>query len=237
MSRARIGALVAGLGLFAGALASPAIVFTPDARSNPKRDECAFAVEDDVMCESFSFGGPGLASCTVVDRQTSGQTSEKAFVDKRKILEYCKGWELPVTAVSDGYEILLTGFLGVLVGVFAWFANPLMLLAVLLSTFKKRLASIILSVAAIALGLQSYALKAIPFNESSMDPGNLNFVDHFGLGFYLWMASLLTCAVYCFLKPGDDPRGRATSGPVKCNGAFKPTSAAYSLMARNQTST
>lgn len=196
MSKRRLHVLIAGLGLFVGALSFPAIIFKADARSNPKRGECAFAVKDNVMCESFAFGGPGLTSCGRVERPASGKT----FIDKGKILDYCKGWDAPVAGSYYGYGILLMGFLGAFVGVFAWFANPLMLLAVLLSMFKKRLASMILSVAAMALGLQSYMLEAVPFNESSMDPGNLNLVDHLGLGFYLWMGSLVTFSVYCFLK-------------------------------------
>lgn len=154
------------------------------------------------MCESFSFGGPGLTSCELVD----GKTSDKTFVDKRKILDYCKGWDSPVAATDYGYHILLLGFFGVFVGEFAWYANPLMLVGLMLSMFKKRLAaliSVILSVCAIALGLQSYMLKAVPFNESSMKPENMNYVDHFGLGFYLWMAALVMFSAYSFLKKGD----------------------------------
>jgi hypothetical protein len=204
VSKLRMRILIAGLGLFVAALFFPGIIFKPDARSNPKHSECAFAVQDNVMCESFSFGGPGLTSCEVVEGKTSGKT----FVDKGKILDYCKGWDSPVAASYYGYRILLMGFLGVLVGQFAWFANPLMLLALLLSTFKKRLASMILSVSSIALGLQSYVLEAVPFNESSMDSDNLNFVDHLGRGFYLWMGSLVTFSVYCLLRKEDDAARR-----------------------------
>jgi hypothetical protein len=196
--------LIAGLVLFAGALMSPAIVFKPDARSNPKRGECAFAVNDNVMCQSFSFGGSGMTSCERIEPANSGRT----FVDEGKILDYCKGWELPVADAYFGYRVLLLGFLGVLVGVFAWLANSLMLLAVLLSAFNKRTASMILAVSSITLGLQSFMLEAVPFNESSMDPGNLNFVDHLGIGFYVWIGSLGTFAVYCFLKKADDAAPR-----------------------------
>jgi hypothetical protein len=185
MTKIRVYVLIAGLGLFVGALSSPAIIFRPDARSNPKRDECAFAVKDDVMCETFSFGGPRPTSCELVERKKSGKT----FVDKGKILDYCKGWESPVAASYYGYRILLMGFLGALVGVFAWFANPLMLLALLLSTLNKHLAAMILSVSSLALGVQSYMLEAVPFDESSME---------------LWMGSLGTLSMYCFLKKGRD---------------------------------
>jgi hypothetical protein len=199
MGKLRICVLIAGLALFAGALFFPAVIFKPDARSNPKRGECGFAVEDDVMCGSFSFGGPGSTLCERVEVKTSGKT----YVDKARILDYCKGWDAPVAGSYHGYEILLSGALGVLLGMFAWFANPLMLLALLLSMLKTRLPSMILSVASIALGLQSYWLEAVPFNESSMKPDNLNVVDHLGPGFYLWMGSLVMFTAYCFLKKAD----------------------------------
>ncbi|HSA60318.1 MAG TPA: hypothetical protein VLJ37_11610 [bacterium] len=195
----RSGLLIAGLGLFVLALFSPGIVYRPDVRSNPKHGECAFAVTEGVQCSSFSFGGSGMTSCERVEDATSG----KAFVDKGKIIDYCKGWQEPVAQVDYGYKILLMGFLGVFVGVFAWFANPLMLLALALAKFKKRLGASIVSVIAVALGLQSYMLRAVPFNESSMDPKNLNFVDYLGLGFYLWMGSLVVLALFCLLKRND----------------------------------
>lgn len=195
----RLYVLIAGLALYAAALAFPAIIYKPDPRSNPKRSECGFAVTDDVMCQSFSFGGPGPTLCQRVEGNTSGKT----FVDKGKILEYCKGWDLPVAGSLYGYEILPMGVLGVLLGVFAWFANLLTLLAVVLSAFGKRLAAMILSVGSVALGLQSFALDAVPFSEASMKPDNLNIVDRLGPGFYLWMASLVVFAVYCFLKKPD----------------------------------
>lgn len=200
MSKFRTCVLIAGLLLFAGALLSPAIVFKPDARSNPKRSACAFAVKDNVMCESFSFGGPGMTSCGVADGKTAGKT----YVDKAKILDYCKGWDTSFADVYFGYRVLLMGYLGVFVGVFAWFANPLMLLAVLLSMRKRSLASMLLSVGATALALQSTMLEGVPFTESSMDPENLNVVDRLGIGFYLWIGALAAFAAYCFLRTGDD---------------------------------
>lgn len=200
MSKLRKYVLVVGLVLSVGALFSPGIIFKPDARSNPKAGECSFAVQDNVMCESFSFGGSGMTSCGLAQASTPG----KDLVDKKKILDYCKGWNAPVAAREYGYAILSTGFLGAFVGVFAWFANPLMVLAVVLSMFKKRLAAMMLSLCSLALGLQSGMLEAVPFNESSMDPKNLNLVDHLGLGFYLWMGSLAVFAAFCFSRAEDN---------------------------------
>src|SRR5215208_3780501 len=189
----RLYVLIAGLALYVAALSFPAIIFKPDPRSNPKSGECGFAVKDDVMCESFAFGGAGSTLCQ------RGNTPGKAFVDKRRILDYCQGWDLPVAGSLYGYQILAMGVLGVLVGIFAWFANLLTLLAVVLSAIGKRLAAMILSVSSVALGLQSLALDAVPFNEGSMKPENLNVVDHLGLGFHLWMCALVVFAAYCFL--------------------------------------
>lgn len=197
MGNLRIYVLIAGLALYGAALFAPAIVFKPDARSNPKGGECGFAIKDNVACESFAFGGSGSTVCQ------TGSTPGKAYVDKGKILEYCKGWDQPVAGSYRGYEVLLLGVLGILLGIFAWFANPVMLGAVMLAAFGKRLAAMILAVPAVALGLQSFALDAVPFNEASMEPGNLNVVDHLGPGFYLWMGSLMVFAAYCFLKTGD----------------------------------
>ena len=200
----RLAALIVGLALYAAALFAPAIIFKPDVRSNPKHGECGFAVGADVMCDSFAFGGGGSTSCS----RAGAGPSTKAFVDKAKILEYCKGWDQPVAGSYYGYETLLLGLLAVLLGIFAWFANPVMLLAVLLSAFRKRLAAMILSAASIALGLQSFALDAVPFNEASIQPDNLNVVDHLGLGFYLWMGSLVVFAAYCFLTTGGGAERR-----------------------------
>lgn len=209
LRKIRMWVLIAGLALYAAALFSPAIIFKPDARSNPKRSECAFAVKDGVRCGSFSFGGPGLTSCERVDSRKPGGT----FIDRKKILDYCMGWDTPVAELNYGYSVLLKGFLGVFAGVFAWFANPLMLLALLLSRLNKRPAAMILSACSVALGLQSWMLKAVPFNESSMRPENLNYVDHLGGGFYLWMGSLVAFAACCFLKSADAAERRQAARP------------------------
>ncbi|QEX23761.1 hypothetical protein FRZ61_37000 [Hypericibacter adhaerens] len=188
--------LIAGLALFAASLALPGIVHKPDVRSNPKHGECAYAVQDDVQCDAFSFGGSGMTSCGLA----AGDAAGRSFVDKQRILDYCQGWDAPVAGVARGYEILMMGWLGPLLGVFAWYAAPLMGLALLLSQIGKRIVATVLAAAALALGLQSYALKAIPFNESSMKPEDLNYVDHLGAGFYLWIAALAAFAVFCFLE-------------------------------------
>jgi hypothetical protein len=152
------------------------------------------------MCEAFTFGGSGSIMCQR-DKEPA-----KTFVDKQRILDYCKGWDVPVAGSLYGYEVLPLGALAAFLGVFAWFANFLMILAVVLAAIGKRLAAMILSVSAVALGLHSFALEAIPFSEVSMRPDNLNLVDRLGPGFYLWMGALAVFAAYCFMrKTGAKP--------------------------------
>jgi hypothetical protein len=104
----RLYVLIAGLALYLAALFFPAIVFKPDPRSNPKLGECGFAVKDNVLCEAFAFGGSGSTLCQRVEGNASG----KSFVERRRILEYCKGWDLPVAGTLYGYQILPMGVLG-----------------------------------------------------------------------------------------------------------------------------
>ena len=108
----RLAALIVGLALYAAALFAPAIVFKPDVRSNPKHGECGFAVKADVMCESFAFGGGGSTICQ------RGGAPGKTFVDKGKILDYCKGWDAPAAGALRGYEVLAMGVLGGLLPAF-----------------------------------------------------------------------------------------------------------------------
>jgi hypothetical protein len=199
----RIYLLILGIALYAGSLFAPSIHFKPDVRSNPKRFECSLAAQDDVVCESFPFGHDGSIVC-----QPGHPAPGKTYVDREKILQYCKGWDLPMSHSLYGYEVLLLGALGTFLGMFAWFSNPSMLLGLLLAAFGMRRTSTVLLLAAVALGLQSYALEGVPFNESSIEPDNLDFVDHLGLGFYLWMGSLSAFAAYCFLKREVSPTPR-----------------------------
>jgi hypothetical protein len=199
--------LIAGLALYAAALVAPAIIYKPDVRSNPKYGVCVSTVKDNVNCEAFPFRGDGSLICD------EDAKPDKTYIDKAKILDYCKGWDVPMARSSYGYELLLMGWVVILDGTLAWLANPLMLIAVSISGLgTNRAAAKILSVLAIVLGLQSYAFDGVPFTGGSSAADNLNSLDRLGLGFYLWMASLLAFAAYCFLKkPTPSPGQRATA--------------------------
>src|SRR5204863_5081498 len=110
----RLYVVIAAVALYAGALAAPAIIFKPDARSNPKHGECGFAVKDNVSCEAFRFGGSGSIVCQLSEFNKPGKT----YVDKGKILDYCKDWDLPVADSYYGYQVLPMGILAVFRGMF-----------------------------------------------------------------------------------------------------------------------
>lgn len=192
----RLVVLSAGFALYVAALFAPAIAFQPNARSNPKRYECEFAARDGVVCTAFPFGAArGSLICGL------GHVTGETYVDRAKILDYCQGWDMPVTRRPlRGYEVLLTGIVSIDFGMFAWFANLLMLVGLLLSAAGQRRAAVILMGGSIVLGLQSYLLHAIPADLGELVAGNRNVIDHLGLGFYLWMGSQVAFTAYCFLK-------------------------------------
>lgn len=191
----RLVVLIAGLALYAAALFAPAIAFEPNARSNPKRYECEYATREDVFCTAFRFGREGAnASCWPIYRP--GET----YVDRAKILDYCQGWDVPVARTATGAWALLTGIVSIDFGMFAWFANLLIPLGLLLSACRKHRAAVIVLVCSVALGLQSFALHDAPYDVPELMAGNRNVVDHLGLGFYLWIGSLVAFTAYCFLK-------------------------------------
>ena len=192
----RLSVLIVGVALYVGSLFAPAIAFEPNARSNPKRYECEFATRDGVLCTAFPFGSArGALICGF------GRVAGQTYVDRAKILDYCQGWDVPAAhRALRGYQVLLTGIVSIDFGMFAWFANLLIPVGLLLSAFRKHRAAVIVLVCSVALGLQSFALSDAPYDVPELMSGNRNVVDHLGLGFYLWMGSLVAFTAYCFLK-------------------------------------
>jgi len=83
-----------------------------------------------------------------------------------------------------GYWVLITGWIGLVFIQFAWFANPINLLALLVAHGNPRI-SLLLSFLALML-----ASGAFPFQEI---PTGINyekiFIKEFGIGFYVWYAA------------------------------------------------
>jgi hypothetical protein len=92
-----------------------------------------------------------------------------------------------LTAIVDSHEVLLgggvllLGWLGPLAGSFAWFANPLLILAMYFSK-EKPSAAMAAAFLGFALALTTFGLKIIPSDNGSYT------VLGFGAGCYLWLA-------------------------------------------------
>lgn len=106
------------------------------------------------------------------------------------------GFMRPDCAVPDkasGWFFLMMGPLGVLVGQFGWFANPLMLLSVLPLTARGKL-EVIFALAAVLLVGSTSLLTYIPNDVAG------NKVCGFGIGLYLWQACAILLAAMAVLR-------------------------------------
>ncbi|MBJ9976260.1 hypothetical protein IAE35_20780 [Pseudomonas sp. S75] len=104
-------------------------------------------------------------------------------------------------------QMLLYGPWGVAFGLYAWFANPLLALAILAHR-RLRWLALLAGAAALYLALGSLGIERLPDNRSYA----FHDVTGFGVGFYLWLAAILTfCAGqawWCFkVRRSDDMPG------------------------------
>jgi len=84
----------------------------------------------------------------------------------------------------QGFWVLLIGWIGLVIFQFAWFANPLNLLALLL--LKQRpYVSLFLSGIALLLATQTFLFFEIPVGLQNSKV----YIKELGLGFYLWYLS------------------------------------------------
>jgi len=95
---------------------------------------------------------------------------------------------LPIffTSAEDinGFWVLITGWMGLIILQLAWFANPLNLLALLMANKRPRVA-FLLSLLAFALASNSFIFFEIPtgINYEKV------YIQEFGIGFYFWITS------------------------------------------------
>ncbi|MFY1829252.1 hypothetical protein ACN47A_25265 [Myxococcus fulvus] len=91
-----------------------------------------------------------------------------------------------------GMAILLTGWLGVFVMQVGWFANPLLLLTLLLLLMGKYRGAYWTGVVTVLVGLSSLSwyLNPIPADEGGSPDRQLELL-HPTLGYFFWMGSLL----------------------------------------------
>jgi hypothetical protein len=92
---------------------------------------------------------------------------------------------------ESGWLFLLTGPLGILIGQFGWFANPLMILTAL--PLRKSL-KVLFTIVAIALATTSLTLTYIPNDVDG------NMVCGFEPGLYVWLACPVLMLIAACLK-------------------------------------
>ncbi len=95
---------------------------------------------------------------------------------------------LAQTRDIDGYWVLFLGWIGFLFFQFAWYAAPLMLLAVYTSAHSPRFA-FLLAVLAIIIASEAFLFDEIPLREAQQK------ILGYGLGFYLWYGSFYIAAL------------------------------------------
>jgi hypothetical protein len=89
-----------------------------------------------------------------------------------------------------GGVIFLLGWMGALVGQFAWFANLLLLGSWISIGFRWGRGTVLFAAGALLVAAQSFALfgEAIPADEGGVNKLTLT---HFMPGFYFWIASIV----------------------------------------------
>ncbi|EJT84060.1 hypothetical protein PPS11_26744 [Pseudomonas putida S11] len=86
-------------------------------------------------------------------------------------------------------QMLLYGPWGMPFGLYQWFANPLLALAILAHRRFRRLA-LLVGLVAVYLAASSFGIDRLPDNQSY----EFHDLTGFGAGFYLWLAAMV---VFC----------------------------------------
>jgi hypothetical protein len=112
---------------------------------------------------------------------------------------------------SAGVLILMAGWLGIFAGVFAWYANLLWALGVVLAAFRKRTAAIVLGVLALPLAATVFSDLG---RELPGDEGNATKTAIIRLlpGAYVWFLSLLALPLAAYFRT---PKAAPPPFPVR----------------------
>jgi hypothetical protein len=90
--------------------------------------------------------------------------------------------------LSRGDSSFLMGFVCLLFGFsyLAWYANPLFLVSVILLALNRSSMAVATSTASLILAATTFLIQKVPYNEA----GHMADVVGYGLGCYLWIASM-----------------------------------------------
>jgi len=193
--------------LYFGSLALPAVVYQPSLLGNPKYESgCDGAEQQNLTCELV---GSHL-DCGDQNFIKASNVKWTPLTDEQ-LATYCAGYDVPQESVDTGWSILLLGWLGILMLVFAWYANIIACFALLFSRARLPQMNRIglgLSLASFFVGLDSFAFHQKLLDESVSDS---LYVDHLGIGFYAWELSLLILAAYFYVRLQKSKRFVATA--------------------------
>lgn len=126
-------------------------------------------------------------------------------------LLYLLACALPVLHVDKGapawpgYQVAWSGALGVFIGQFAWFANLFAVAAMICLLAGAKRAAMLLSLCAVLISTDTFRLF---HQDILLDEGGVNKarLQSLGIGFYFWMAALITPLVAALLaKPRVTP--------------------------------
>ncbi|MGB5036403.1 MAG: hypothetical protein WBQ66_07340 [Blastocatellia bacterium] len=89
-----------------------------------------------------------------------------------------------------GYSVLLIGALGILIGQFAWIANPILALAWLASLLRWWIASAVIAAFGLLVALTSFRIvgQKIPLDEGGVRQATVGYLH---VGFYVWLLAFL----------------------------------------------
>ena len=92
----------------------------------------------------------------------------------------------------DGLDVLLQGWRGAGVGVYAWYSNPLFFAAVLAALLRYPAVAGIASGAGLVLALTSFAAAGLAQSTGGVAPELA-----FGVGFYVWLLPQAALCGWC----------------------------------------
>ena len=213
-----------GIVLYIISLFLPGIIYKPSLLDNYKSQNtlCMQTLDgyiggvygkDTVISCLLNSHGPQLSSrsLTITEVQKLGSacyltdsdfTATSLSPDKAAAVEaikkWCVGYDVPAPVSPDyGWQILLFGWAGIFLGMFAWYSNVLLLVSIARKDYK-------FSIFAFLLGLQAFYFSIKPLDEAGVKN---YYVDHLGFGYYLWLAAMISFAIYYFkLKNLEDRR-------------------------------
>lgn len=184
-SRLAYGLIAVFLALWGVSLGLPGIVFnTPDRlHENQSVGETTAFLEQGAEC----WTGTGIHLRLNRDHVLTDTRGTK-FSDLGQQQIACRG--LTTKTSYKGYRILIDGWLGAFFYIFAWYANVLALVALILALIGRapKTAAWIAG-GAFLLGLDAFRLDALPI--IGICPCLPETVDHLAIGYYVWEFSIL----------------------------------------------